>query len=192
VPDQFTLLEITGFITGIAGILLTLKQKIWCFPVGVINVTISLYLFYLEHLYADAIQQLFYIVLLTYGWYAWLNPGERKEIPITYLKRKNLPLLIIAIFACALTLGATLHKFTNASLPFIDAAATSIAFAAQYLVAGKKIENWLLWIIVNVAYIAIYLYKDLPLYALLSLIYLLLAIAGYRNWKNLLTQAKSR
>jgi nicotinamide mononucleotide transporter len=192
VPDQFTLLEITGFITGIAGIVLTLKQNIWCFPVGLINVSISLFLFYLEHLYADAIQQLFYIILLTYGWYSWLRPGEKKEIPVTILKRKDLPLLIIAIFACALTLGATLHKFTNASLPFIDATATSIAFAAQYLVAGKKLENWLLWIIVNVAYIAIYLYKDLPLYALLSMVYLFLAIAGYRSWKNLVQQTVSQ
>jgi nicotinamide mononucleotide transporter len=184
VPDLYILLEIAGFITGIAGVILTLKQNIWCFPVGLTNVTISLFLFYFEHLYADALQQLFYIVLLVYGWYAWLHPTNKAEISVTLLKRKDLPLLIIAIFACALTLGSSLYRFTNASLPFMDASATSFAFAAQYLVARKKIENWLLWVLVNVAYIAIYLYKEMPLYAVLAAVYLVLAVAGYRNWKK--------
>lgn len=182
--DFLKYLEIAGFITGVAGVWLTLRQKMLCFPVGLINVSISLYLFFLENLYADAIQQLFYIVLLTYGWYEWFRPSGAPPMPVTRIQRKYLPHLFTAIFVCTLTLGGALYKFTNASVPFIDAAATSTAFAAQYLVAKKKLENWLLWIVVNMAYIGIYIFKDLPLYAFLSLIYLALAIGGYKKWRT--------
>ena len=177
-------LEIAGFITGIAGVWLTLRQNMWCFPVGLINVTISFFLFIRENLYADAIQQLFYVVLLSYGWYVWFRPTGAPPLPVTRLQRKYLPHLFVAIFVCTSTLGGILYSFTNASLPFIDASATSTAFAAQYLVAKKKLENWILWIVVNVAYTGIYYYKELPLYVILSIIYLALAVGGYRAWKT--------
>jgi len=75
-------------------------------------------------------------------------------------------------------------KYTDASLPYWDATATALSFAAQWMIAKKKIENWLLWIIVNIMYVGIYLYKGLFLYTILFAIYLLLAIMGWREWKK--------
>ena len=181
-------LEITGFITGIAGVYLTLKQKIWCFPVGLINVSISLFLFYREHLFADALQQVVYIVLLVYGWYTWLHPANTRSLPVTNLEGKEAGMVLLLTFVCALTLGYLMSQFTTASLPWTDAAASSVAFSAQYLVARKKLQNWHFWILVNLAYVLIYLYKDLPLYALLSVVYLVLAIAGLSDWKKQVQQ----
>lgn len=182
-------LEITGFISGVLGVYLTLKQKTACFPVGLLNVGISLVLFYRENLFADALQQVVYILLLLYGWYAWLHPGKHPVLPVTQLRSREALLVLFSIFGCALTLGYVLATYTHAELPWTDAAASSIAFAAQYLVARKKLENWHLWILVNIAYIAIYLYKELPLYTLLSILYLALAIAGLIDWKKKLVSA---
>jgi nicotinamide mononucleotide transporter len=181
------ILEIAGFLFGVAGVFLTLKENVWCFPVGLINVIISLFLFYNQKLYADSLQQTVYIVLLTYGWFIWLH-GENKKAPV--VSRMNSGLLLRCLFvwfAGTAILGFLLDNYTDAATPWPDSAATVLSFIAQYLVARKKIENWLLWIVVNIAYVSIYIYKDLMLYAVLFGIYLLLAVAGYVSWKKQLT-----
>ena len=81
-------------------------------------------------------------------------------------------------------LGFILKNYSNASFPWIDSMATSASFLAQYLIAKKKIENWIIWIIVNVVYIFVYLQKDLSLYAILYCVYLFLAIQGYYQWRK--------
>ena len=143
-----------------------------------------MFLFYEEKLYADALQQIVYLILLSYGWQQWINPGKKKELVISSIPLKQYPLFIVLIPSTALSLGYILHNFTDASMPWADAAASSFAFAAQYLVAKKKIENWIFWMVVNTAYIIIYLLKDIPLYAVLSLIYLSLSFTGFFSWKK--------
>ena len=178
-------LEIIGFICGIAGIVLTLKENFWCFPVGLVNVILSMFLFYTQQLYADTLQQLVYIILLFYGWYRWVNgDSNSKRIPITLSSIKLLICCFLVWLGATALLAILLTQYTNASAPWPDSAATSLSFIAQWMVAKKKLENWLLWIAVNILYIAIYLYKDLNLYALLFAIYLGLAIWGYIQWKK--------
>ena len=178
-------LEITGFICGIAGVFLTIKENPWCFPIGIANVTLSLFLFYGQQLYADALQQIVYVVLLTFGWYKWLH-GDIDSEQVKISSSSNSLLLICLLFwiGGSFTLGYLLANYTNASTPWPDSAATVLSFIAQWMVAKKKIENWLLWLVVNITYIAIYLYKDLSLYALLFTVYFCLAIWGYMQWKK--------
>lgn len=184
--DQFwgmDYLELAGFISGIGGVWLTARHNVWCFPVGLINVLISIWLFYCQNLYADVLQQAVYIVLLIYGWFKWFNNTSSFESTgISRLSTKGIISLSIIMTFFALLLGALLGNYTQASYPRLDSLATSMAFTAQFLVARKKIENWLLWIPVNLIYISIYFLKDLPLYAILSAVYLLLAIIGYSKW----------
>jgi nicotinamide mononucleotide transporter len=90
----------------------------------------------------------------------------------------------IAFILSTLLLGTLLSKFTDASLPWLDSAATSLSFVAQWMIAKKKIENWLIWIVVNLMYIGIYAVKDLWLYCVLFFVYLLLAINGYLTWRK--------
>lgn len=177
-------LEAAGFLFGVAGVVLTLKENVWCFPVGLINVAISLFLFYNQKLYADSIQQSVYIILLTYGWFRWLH-GEKKNV--LQISTSSLQLLITCLFIWiggTFILGYLLHNYTDASTPWPDSAATIMSFIAQWMVAKKKLENWLLWIVVNIAYIAIYVYKDLMLYAILFFVYLILAVAGFYAWRK--------
>lgn len=178
-------LEITGFAFGIAGVWLTLKENVLCFPIGLGNVLLSLFLFYQQKLYADAFQQIVYIVLLSYGWLSWLKKnGLNKELLVSVSNKRLLYMCFLAFAFCTVVLGTLLSKFTDATFPWLDSAATSLSFVAQWMIAKKKIENWLIWMLVNVMYISIYIYKDLWLYSLLFFIYLLLAISGYINWKK--------
>lgn len=177
--------EIAGFIFGVIGVWLTLRENVWCFPIGLANVILSLYLFYQQKLYADSLQQFVYIILLGYGWFKWWrgNDTDKKLVVST----SNSSLLFIcagAFIACTLLLGVLLSKFTDATFPWLDSTATSLSFVAQWMIAKKKIENWLIWIVVNIMYIGIYLYKDLWLYSVLFFIYLLLAISGYLKWRK--------
>ena len=180
-------LEIVGFISGFAGVFLTVKKNKWCFPIGIINVTLSCFLFYKSRLYADSLQQLVYIPLLIFGWLNW-NTNTNDRFIVDRLNKKEIVIYFSLFLGGGLLLGYILKTFSNASFPWIDSLATTASFLAQYLIAKKKIENWIVWIVVNVVYIAIYLQKDLDLYALLYLIYLVLAIQGYLLWRKNLTQ----
>lgn len=177
-------LEITGFVFGIAGIWLTLRENPWCFPTGLVNVTLSLFLFYDQHLYADALQQFVYIILLSYGWHNWLNGNKGSLLLISRSSRALLTRCLILWVCGTIFLGFLLSNFTDAATPWPDSAATVLSFIAQWMIAKKKIENWILWVFVNVTYITIYIYKDLYLYAILFALYLLLAIWGYIYWKK--------
>lgn len=176
-------LEAAGFITGVAGVWLTIRRHILCFPVGIVNVIISSWLFFGQKLYADVLQQGVYLALLTYGWYRW-NQGRNNNTspPATLLDTNGRMLLVLSIACSTFILGSLLDNYTDAAVPWVDSFATSTAFAAQFLIARRKTENWILWMIVNLCYILIYIHRELPLYTLLFSIYLIMAVAGLRSW----------
>lgn len=177
--------ELLGFITGVTGIWLTMQQRVWCFPVGLINVSISLYLFYHQQLYADALQQVMYIVLLIYGWIRWTAPAKVKGVEkVSRINKSELFSYAISIAGITILLGSLLSKYTMAIYPYIDSFATSTAFVAQFMIARKKIENWILWMVVNTVYIVIYFQKALFLYVVLFGIYLFLSFYGFYQWKK--------
>jgi nicotinamide mononucleotide transporter len=184
---EFSNLEVIGFAFGVIGVWLTIKENIWCFPVGLVNVLISMVLFFDQKLYSDVIQQIVYVILLVYGWYRW-HTGKVNNNTLVSRSGYGLILTVIAI-AVILTasMGTVFNIYTDASVPYIDAAATSLSFAAQYLIARKKIENWLIWMVVNLTYISVYFYKELYLYALLFAVYLVMAVVGYVRWRKIIS-----
>ncbi|HNQ12860.1 MAG TPA: nicotinamide riboside transporter PnuC [Bacteroidia bacterium] len=194
-----TVLEIIGFVFGIAGVWLTIIQNKLCFAVGLVNVSISAYLFFHQQLYNDVIQQFVYMALLTYGWFNWVKNEPEKKLDKSNVKQKeslqvstestlNLFGLFLLVVIYTLITGYVFKTYTDARIPYIDAAASAICFVAQYLIAKKKIENWFLWMFVNVVYIIIYLNMNLYLYALLFAVYFVLAIKGYFDWKKSMKQ----
>ena len=179
-------LEIIGFLSGILGVWLTMKKNRWCFPIGLINVTLSLYLFFLQGLYADSLQQIVYIILLLYGWYTWNTTRSETQPPLVIgrLNSKEIFFTLLIIAITTLLLGTTLAEYTDAKLPFLDSFATSCAFIAQYFIARKKIETWILWMIVNVIYVGIYLNNEMYLYVVLFGIYGILTVMGWNSWRT--------
>jgi nicotinamide mononucleotide transporter len=182
-------LEITGFIFGVAGVLLTARRVIWCFPVGIVNVLITAWLVFNQALYADALQQLVYFVLLVAGWIRWRRARDAAGDPaVSRLAPKEALFLASVFLAGGALMGFLFSRYTAAAYPYWDSGATALCFIAQWLIARRKIENWLLWMAANPVYVVLYLLKDLDWYALLSVIYFGLAVAGWRLWHRRLRQ----
>jgi nicotinamide mononucleotide transporter len=183
--QQTSLIEVLGFITGVTGVWLTVRQNILCFPVGIINVSLYAIMFSSEgiRLYADTLLQCIYLFLLIYGWIHWKKSRKSFTIPAMTFDSFSTNMIIIS-FIAFISLSLFLQKFTNASLPWLDSALTILSLVAQWMVAKKIITNWVIWIIVNIVYIPLYFYKGLPLTSALYFIFLILAIKGYYEWKK--------
>lgn len=177
-------LELTGAFFGIAGVWLTVKENKWCFLVGIINVLITAYLVYNLKLYADTLQQLVYFVLLLLGWINWSKNTSKLPLKISFLTSREQSQIVIIFILGSASLFLLLKNYTDATLPFWDSTGTVLCFIAQYLVAKKKIENWYLWLVGNVLYIAIYYLKGMEYYSILSAIYFIQAVAGLLQWRK--------
>lgn len=177
--------ELLGVLTGVVAVWLTVRQNVWCWPVGLVNVALFAVVFARARLYADAGLQGVYFALCLYGWWAWLH-GGRDHGPLAVTRstrRERLALAALAVAAAAL-LGTLLHRGTDASFPYLDSALTAGSLAAQWLQARKRLENWLVWIAVDVVYVGMYVAKDLHLTALLYAGFAALAVAGLREWRR--------
>ena len=180
-------LEILAMLTGIAGVWLTMKENIWCFPIGIINVTLYAWLFMTPgiRLYADALLQCIYILLLFYGWMNWADRNKKKDTnhTINISSKTSLKLLIISLLS-TIVLAVFLQTFTNASYPWLDSALTCASLASQWMIAKKMIQNWIVWIVVDIIYLQLYFVKNLPLTTILYFMFLILAFKGYSEWKK--------
>ena len=180
-------LELTAMLSGILGVWFTIKQNPLCFPIGMLNVLLYAWLFFTPtiRLYADATLQCSYFLLLAYGWFKWTRSGKADNNlrPSRTSKRHWISIILISI-PFILILALFLQKYTNADLAWPDSTLTVISLAAQWMVAKKKMENWILWILVDIFYIPLYIYKGLPLTAFLYFIFLLIAFRGWNEWKK--------
>ena len=181
------LYELIGFVTTLLCVWLSAREIVWGFPVAIVASAFYGVVFYQTRLYSDAGLQVIYIILSFYAWYQWLYGGKNKrELPISRLPRQLIPLLSAIGLMTAGTLGYLSHQFTDASLPYLDAGTTATSLVAQWMLAKKYLENWLVWIAVDLVYIGMYFYKGLYPTALLYLLITLLAVMGYRHWQKAL------
>jgi nicotinamide mononucleotide transporter len=177
-------LEYVGALSGLAGIWLTMRQRIWCFPVGLFSVAISCFVFFDSKLYADALQQLVFAILLIVGWVRWSKKLEFDTVSVSKLDRIQRMSWLLITMVIGLVLGYILDRYTDAHYPWMDSMLSAFCFLAQYLIALRKIENWWLWILTNVGYIFVYAQKELEPYAFLYSVYLILAFVGLREWNK--------
>lgn len=178
-------LEIIAMVTGIIGVVLTIKQSIFCFPIGILNVLLYAWIFFSPEirLYADGLLQCIFALLLIYGWINWTIKKYEIIHPEKIDAKTGARLFLITISA-TIILSYFLSKYTNASYPLLDSSLTCLSLASQWMIAKKFIENWIIWIFVDIIYIPMYIAKQLPLTAVLYFIFLLLALRGYAEWKK--------
>ncbi|MBX9929746.1 MAG: nicotinamide riboside transporter PnuC [Gemmatimonadaceae bacterium] len=176
-------LESAAVIAGIISVYLSVREHVWSWPTAIVNVGLYAVVFWRVRLYADAGLQVVYLLISVWGWYNWLFGGAGHSplhvSRITRAERWVLPPLVIA---SAALLGFLLVSHTDASLPWLDAILTTTSLAAQYLMTRKRVENWWVWIAVDVVYVPMYVTKGLPSTALLYVVFLALAIQGARQW----------
>ena len=175
--------EIIGTIFGLLSVWLTIRKSIWCWPTGLINVVLFFVMFYQVKLYAELITYSVFFVLGIYGWWEWLYGGEnRTELPVTRTPRRVSLVLIALALVWAPLQGYCFHHYTDAALPYWDSTITVLSLLAQWMMARKYLENWVLWIAVDVLGIGVYWYKDLHVTAGLYLVFLIMATTGLIAW----------
>lgn len=169
-------------------------RSIWNFPLGIINCALLLFLFFEQRLYADAGLQVFFIVLGLQGWLLWLRGRIEQQVPVSRLSiRQGLYGAVATVL-----LVAGLYFFLvwlKGSIPLFDALITAMSLMAQLLLNLRKLENWLLWIAVDVISIPVYIHKDLYLIAMLYAVFLCMCVYGYWQWRrafSLQTVAQAR
>lgn len=181
--------EVGGFLFGAFGVYLTVRQNIWCWPVGAIGVALYTVVFYQSRLYADMGLQAIYFVLSLYGWYEWLHGGkDHSELHVQRTSKRALVGLLAAGVAGSAILGFTLHRTTDAALPFLDSALTSFSLVAQFMMTRKLIENWILWMIVDVVYVGMFISRGLHLTAVLYVVFFILCVMGIAEWRRSLAK----
>jgi nicotinamide mononucleotide transporter len=182
---DMSVVEALGVAFGIAGVWLTIRQRIWCWPVGLVNVTLFAFVFFHARLYGAAALQLVYVALSVYGWYQWQHPGsDERALPVSWTPRRWWIGLVVAGSTCAAGLGVFLQYRTDAALPLLDAATTSFSLVAQWMTTRKWIDNWLVWMAVDVVYVGMYLSQRLYPTAGLYVVFLVLATLGFREWRR--------
>ncbi len=182
--------ELVAVVLTLVAVYLTTRQNIWCWPLGMVSVTLYALVFHLAKLYADMGLQGLYFALAVYGWWAWLHGGEDQgELEVSLASsRARVVLAAIGVLA-GITLGQTLDRFTDASLPFMDSILTSFSIIAQWMQTRKLLEAWLVWLAVDVFYVGMFLYKGLYPTAGLYAIFLYLAVLGFVEWRRSMGQA---
>ena len=178
--------EIFGLCTGTLSIALLIKQNIWTWPVGIAYTFASLYIFFTAKLYADFALHIFFLVMSFYGWYYWLQ-GKNNHDPELPVSNENKKVLAYSMFICILAINLTGNLFTtytDADLPYWDNTTSILSILAIWLQGRKKIECWIFWLIIDILSVGIYFYKELYLYSLLYLIYVVMAFLGYKAWRE--------
>jgi nicotinamide mononucleotide transporter len=186
-------LETLAAVFGVVSVYLSVRQNIWSWPTAIVNVGLYAFVFHSSRLYADMGLQVVYVIISFYGWYEWLYGGaNRTELKVSRTHPRLGGALAAIGVASTFLLGTLLHSTTNAALPFLDSATTSTSLVAQWMMTKKLLENWLVWVAVDVVYIGMFIYKALYVTSLLYFVFLVLSIIGYRQWKATLNEPVSQ
>ena len=178
-------LEGIAVVTGVLSVWFAKKENILVYPTGIISVLIYVYILAHNKLYGDMGINAYYFILSVYGWYNWSKKDNEKQvihISTSSITENAFSFFLFFLFFSILIF--ILKGYTDSDVPIIDSFTTALFFVAMILMARKKIENWIVWIIGDLISIPLYFYKGLVLTSIQFLVFLGLAIAGYLSWKN--------
>jgi nicotinamide mononucleotide transporter len=177
--------EITAVVLALAYLVLAIRENIACWFAAILSTSIYIVLMYQAGLYMESALQVFYIAMAVYGWYSWKHgegPGNRLPVRSWPLKRHVAPLFLILLFTLAS--GLALSRYSSAAMPYLDSFTTWGAIVTTWMVARKIIQNWHYWFIIDSVSVYLYVSRGLWLTALLFVLYLVLIVIGYREWRK--------
>lgn len=187
-------IELLGTIVGLLYLWLEYRASIYLWVASVVMPAIYLVIYYDAGLYADFGINIYYLIIAIYGWAAWRygfsigRGSEGRELPISHTPaRRWLPLAAITSIVFV-AIAWVLINLTDSTVPYADAFTTALSVVGMWMLARKYIEQWWVWLVVDVASVALYIYKDLHFTAALYALYAVVAIFGYRKWKKLMRE----
>jgi len=178
-------IEVAAVMFGLANVFLLVRRSIWNYPFGLIMVSLYAWIFYDAKLYSDMLLQPFFFVIQLLGWWWWLTKrDDQGQVIVERMPAYQIPVYIAVAAICIVAVGGLMTRYTDAAVPYWDATTTVLSVIAQILLARRKLENWIVWIIVDVIAIGVYTYKGLNPTAVLYAVFLCLAIVGYVSWRR--------
>jgi nicotinamide mononucleotide transporter len=178
-------------LLGVAEVLLAKANKIWLYPTGIASILLSAYILFDSGLFAECLLNGYYLVMSVYGWWYWIKKKDQPPVKISYSTRKDWWIVIGIVTIGFLILYYSLKTFTPSTVPIWDAWVSATAWAGMWLLAKRKIENWILLNISNFFAIPLLVYKQLPLFAALTLFLFIVAIFGFFEWRKIIRQENS-
>lgn len=176
-------LEIIAVALGIANVGLLVRRSIWNYPFGMAMVVLYFIIFREARLYGEAGLQVFFFVVQGWGWWLWACAGGLAQmVSVSWMDWRARGLALALVAGSSLGIGWAMARFTDAVLPYADATIAGASVVAQVLLALRRVENWALWIAIDVLSIGVYLNRELYLTAGLYVVFLGLAIAGLIQW----------
>ncbi|WP_312698535.1 nicotinamide riboside transporter PnuC [Sphingobacterium mizutaii] len=184
--QQASWLERFSVICGIIQVLLSKNNKVSNYLFGILGITTGMLVLYNAGLYAEIALQIYYLVMSIYGWWFWVSNKTAKEQPITHATKQEWITVLSIVLGGFLIFYFLLRSITNSDVPIWDAWVTSTAWAGMWLLAKRKIENWILLNISNFFAIPLLIHKDLYLFAALTAFLFVVAIFGFLNWQRIM------
>lgn len=179
------IIEILGVLTGLVCVWLYIREKVLAWPITIISASLFIILFLDARLYANVGLQVFFIVLAVYGWHQWQRGGtEKAGVSVSRISGIVAVLLLLLTAAASAVLALVLGSVTNAAEPLWDSLATAMSLAAQWMLARKILENWLVWIAADIIFVAVYVQSALYVTAGLYVVYLVMATTGFLTWRR--------
>ena len=183
-------LEYIAVVFGIASVIFSRMEHILVYPVGMVNTGISIYLYVVTGLYADASVNFYYTVMSIIGWIMWAQKKQgQKVLKITSSSTKDWINSLAFFFISWIVLFLLLKHFTDSTVPIADSFTSAAAFTGMWLMNKKKLENWTWWIITDLASVPLNFYKHLVFLSFQYLVFLILAIMGYITWRKKILHA---
>jgi nicotinamide mononucleotide transporter len=177
-------IETIGFLAGLGYVVLAIRESVWCWPSGIVSAIAYVVVFQGARLPGQAALQAILAAVCVYGWWSWRQGSAEETLVVSRARPAVLGALAAATAAAALGLGLVLQSSTESVLPFWDGGILAASLSAQGMAARKWLENWLVWIGVNVASIGLYVSQGLVQTTGLYVVYLVMAIVGYRAWRR--------
>ena len=160
------------------------QQKPAAWPTGLVMVLMYIWIFYDARLYSEMLLQMVYVVMQGYGWWQWLRGGKQQQgLVVSSLGTPGIGQGLLIGTCITLALGLTMSQYTDANLPWLDASLTGFSLVAQYWMAKKRLQCWLLWMVLDVIYVGMFVTAGLYLTAVLYLFFTALAVHGWREWR---------
>ncbi len=179
-------LELIAVLLAFAMIVCNIMAWHWGWPLAAMSSVLYFFLFWSQRLYGDAMLQVLFVVLALWGWSVWLRGVEGVPLPFTRIPSHQRLKLAVSGAVLWLATGTVLLNVTDTDVPWWDAFPTAFSLVGQYLLAHKRLENWAVWIIVNVVAAGLFVWKALWLTALLYLVFIVLSAVGWRTWRALI------
>ncbi|KAA5537282.1 nicotinamide mononucleotide transporter [Taibaiella lutea] len=181
------IIEIVSVVFGVTEVLLSYRNNVLLYPAGIISCCLSIFLMYESKLYAESGLSAYYFIMSIWGWIQWQKRTRTStHLPITKANPKDWGIVTAICLGGFVMIFLILKNFTDSPVPIMDAFVSATAWSGMYLLARRKLENWILLNISNIVAIPLLFYKGLSIYALLTIVLFIVAVFGYFKWKRIM------